>query len=71
VYPLGTLLTMMGKTKDVGLRLRVEKDLRREFLEVCRASGRPAAQVLRDFMRDYVSKQRLALQGSLFDERRT
>ena len=34
--------------KDAGLRMRVQRDLREKFLEVCRA------QVLREFMREYV-----------------
>lgn len=41
-------------TKDVGLRVRVERELRDDFLEACRAHDRPAAQVIREFMRDYV-----------------
>ena len=42
--------------KDVGLRIRVQRDLREQFLEVCQAQDKPAAQVLREFMRDYVSE---------------
>ena len=41
--------------KDVGLRIRVQKELREQFLEVCRAQDKPAAQVIREFMREYVS----------------
>ena len=40
--------------KDVGLRIRVQRDLREAFLEICRAQDKPAAQVLREFMRAYV-----------------
>ena len=40
--------------KDVGLRIRVQRDLREAFLEVCRAQDKPASQVLREFMREYV-----------------
>ncbi|MEJ2375540.1 MAG: hypothetical protein P8Y71_08990 [Pseudolabrys sp.] len=40
--------------KDVGLRIRVQKELRERFLEACRAQDKPAAQVLREFMRAYV-----------------
>jgi hypothetical protein len=40
--------------KDVGLRIRVQRDLREQFLEACRAQDKPAAQVLREFMREYV-----------------
>jgi len=42
--------------KDTGVRIRVEKRLRDEFLEVCRRQDKPAAQVLREFMRDYVAE---------------
>ena len=42
--------------KDVGLRIRVQRDLREAFLEVCRAQDKPAAQVLREFMREYVAE---------------
>jgi hypothetical protein len=46
--------------KDVGLRIRLERALRDEFLEACRAQDRPAAQVLREFMREYVAKREAA-----------
>jgi hypothetical protein len=52
VYPRDTLITM----KDSGLRIRVERDLRDRFLELCREHDRPAAQVLRQFMREYIEK---------------
>jgi len=42
--------------KDAGLRIRVQRDLREKFLEVCRAQDKPAAQVLREFMREYVTE---------------
>ena len=42
--------------KDTGVRIRVEKRLRDEFLETCRRQDKPAAQVLREFMRDYVAE---------------
>ena len=41
--------------KDVGLRIRVQRGLREEFLKVCQAQDKPAAQVLREFMREYVA----------------
>ena len=49
--PLGTLRTM----KDFGLRIGVQPNLRKEFLKVCWAQDKPATQVLREFMRAYVS----------------
>jgi len=42
--------------KDVGLRIRVQRELRDQFLRACRAQDRPAAQVLREFMREYVTR---------------
>ena len=42
--------------KDAGFRIRVQRDLRRKFLEVCRAQDKPAAQVIREFMREYVDR---------------
>jgi hypothetical protein len=48
----------------------VEKELRQEFVEACRASGKPAAQVLREFMRDFVTKERVMMQRPLFEENR-
>lgn len=57
---------MALKTKDAGLRLRVERDLRNQFVELCRAEGRPAAQVLRDFMRQYVAGTHPFNQQDLF-----
>jgi hypothetical protein len=46
--------------KDVGLRIRIQRDLREQFLEVCRAQDKPAAQVLREFMREYVEEHNCA-----------
>ena len=44
--------------KDAGLRIRVQRELREQFLEACRAEDKPAAQVIREFMRDYVRRSR-------------
>ena len=52
--------------KDSGLRVRVEKELREEFVGTCRLQGKPAAEVLRDFMRAYVARERGGRQASLF-----
>lgn len=40
--------------KNAGVRIRVEKGLRDAFLETCRRQDTPAAQVLRQFMRQFV-----------------
>ena len=46
--------------KDAGLRIRVQRELREQFLAVCQAQDRSAAQVLREFMREYVTKHQSA-----------
>tara|TARA_B100000378_G_scaffold132686_2_gene107193 strand:+ start:1562 stop:1732 length:171 start_codon:yes stop_codon:yes gene_type:complete len=43
--------------KDAGMRIRVERELREEFIKACRERDVPAAQVLRGFMRDFVRQQ--------------
>lgn len=43
--------------KDAGLRIRVQRELREAFLAACRAQDKPAAQVLREFMRAYVAER--------------
>jgi hypothetical protein len=53
MYPLATLLSM----KDSGLRIRVQRELRERFLGGCHAQDKPAAQVIREFMRQYVERQ--------------
>jgi hypothetical protein len=44
------------RVKDAGVRIRVEKELRDEFLDTCRRQDTPAAQVLRQFMREFVAE---------------
>jgi len=49
--------------KDVGLRIRLQRELRDQFVEACRAQDKPAAQVLREFMREYVTLHEAELVG--------
>ncbi|KVT64926.1 hypothetical protein WK55_32010 [Burkholderia ubonensis] len=42
--------------KDVGLRIRVDRDLRDAFVEVCRSQDLAASEVLREFMRSYTQR---------------
>lgn len=65
----GYTARMSIRIKDSGLRLRVERELREEFVETCRAEGRVAAQVLREYMREYVARNRAAAQRELFTTR--
>ncbi|MBA4341629.1 MAG: plasmid-related protein [Methylibium sp.] len=53
-------------TKDAGMRIRVETELREAFVQACQRQGFAAAEVLRDFMRQYAAKHALT-QSSLFD----
>lgn len=53
------------KTKDCGMRIRIDKQLREEFLEACRSEDRAASDVLREFMRTYI-KQHSFAQRTLF-----
>ena len=48
---IGYTMPMM---KDSGLRIRVQRDLREKLLEVCHTQDKPAAQVIREFMRSYI-----------------
>lgn len=50
------MCTLVGMEKDVGFRIRIERSLRERFLEICRTQDKPAAQVLREFMRSYVAR---------------
>jgi len=55
--------------KDSGLRIRVEKELREKFLDICRKQDRPAAQVLREFMREYIEANDTATNNTSRDKR--
>jgi len=57
---------MTLNVKDAGFRVRVEKILRQEFVDACRGNGRSAADVLREFMREYVAQNRATAQRDLF-----
>jgi hypothetical protein len=43
-------------TKDVQMVIRIEPELRESFVESAQLENRPAAQVLREFMRAYVDQ---------------
>ncbi len=53
-------------SKSANYRIRVEPDLHQEFLDACKSEDRPAAQVIREFMKGYVNKHRAAQQADLF-----
>lgn len=42
--------------KDIGIRIRVEKELREAFQEACVAENRGASEMLRAFMQAFVDQ---------------
>ncbi|MBV2125027.1 MAG: hypothetical protein KUF75_07755 [Candidatus Thiodiazotropha sp. (ex Ctena orbiculata)] len=54
-------------TKSSALRIRVDPELHREFLDVCKRLDVPAAQVLRQYMRKFVDENGEDGQQVLFD----
>lgn len=53
-------------SKDVGIRIRVEKELRDSFQGACDVENRSASEVLRDFMRSFAEQRLGGMQPSLF-----
>jgi hypothetical protein len=52
--------------KDVGIRIRVERELRDAFQQACAAENRQASDLLREFMRTYAEQTVNGLQIGLF-----
>ena len=52
--------------KNVGIRIRVEEELRKAFQGACMAEQRQASDVLREFMRTFADQHGGGLQASLF-----
>ena len=53
-------------SKDVGLRIRVERELREAFQGACLAENRNASEVLREFMQAFADKHQGGLQPDMF-----
>lgn len=56
----------MMSSKDVGIRIRVEKELRDSFQEACMAESRKASDLLREFMRSFADQYGNGKQAKLF-----
>lgn len=60
--------------KDEQMIIRVPSELKSEFQHAAQVADRPAAQILREFMRDFVAKNRNpgipATTGSTVEERK-
>ena len=52
--------------KNSGFRIRLDENLRRNFLQVCKQQDKSAAQVIREYMRRYVDRHVDVAQGELF-----
>lgn len=52
--------------KDVGVRIRVERELREAFQGACLAENRQASDVLREFMQAFAARHQGGLQTDLF-----
>lgn len=53
--------------KSSALRIRIDPDLHKEFIDVCKRQDTPASQVLRQFMRSYVENYSHSVQVELFE----
>jgi hypothetical protein len=53
-------------SKDVGIRIRVERELRDAFQQACDSENRQASDLLREFMRTYALNSVNGLQIGLF-----
>ena len=51
--------------KSSAYRLRIDEELHQQFLAACRGEDRPAAQVLREFMREFVAEHQSHKQQTL------
>lgn len=54
--------------KTSALRIRTDPNLHHQFLEICELQDKPASQVIRDFMKQYVKMYGGGLQLDLFNE---
>lgn len=56
--------------KTAALRIRIEPELHKEFLAACKAQDVPASQVLREFMKQFVSAREQTPQLDFFQQAR-
>lgn len=53
-------------SKDAGLRIRVERELREAFQGACLAENKNASEVLREFMQVFADRYQGGLQQDMF-----
>lgn len=52
--------------KSAGLRVRIEPELHRDFMQACHSQNLKAADVLREYVKQFVEKNGTGQQASLF-----
>ena len=52
--------------KEAVFTMKLESDLRNDFMQEAEATHRPASQILRELMRDFVQRQRSAREYDAF-----
>ena len=55
-------------TKTAALRIRIDPKLHKRFIDTCKEHDIPASQVLREFMRQYVSTHEHSAQLDFFQQ---
>jgi hypothetical protein len=55
-------------SKDVGLRIRVDRELREAFQGACLSENRKASEVLREFMQMFAERHQGGMQADLFTQ---
>lgn len=58
-------------SKDVGLRIRIDRELREAFQGACISENRKASEVLREFMQMFAEKHQGGMQADLFTQQDT
>lgn len=51
--------------REVAYKVRLDEELRDAFLRVAEANDRTGAQLVRDFMREYIAENKDALQSRI------
>lgn len=54
--------------KTAALRIRIEPELHKRFIDTCKARDIPASQVLREFMKQYVTAHEDTSQLDFFQQ---
>ncbi len=54
--------------KTAALRIRIEPELHKRFIDTCKSQDIPASQVLREFMKQYISTHEATSQLDFFQQ---